>query len=575
MRFLIAFFVVVFALFPILGIAQGSTKVGAWSKEAHMQWWKDHPDASQWPAEREAIHAQLLEIHRKLGTSKAFANRHFVPWVRHLEWLSLFPDAPEAGSFFADVNAAETFSAVALSDGLESRFLESLSPHDDRTKAAEILCRLFAADAEATREYAALAIAFALVFDQPFPTGWPHSFVDKADVLHDETPVEERFAFFVNSAREGRLELDPKRLGPQELKFVVDTPVPLEELAHVQRIKIRSTRALEDLFMMIPYAQTRLSGSDYVWPHGPYRVFTIQNKGGLCVDQAYYTSHTAKAKGIPSIIFLGQGVSGAHAWLGYLQTYGDWAFDLAKFRSERYPVGRAYDPQTWRKLTDSECEFLNRNDVSEATRAKVSALLGWAALNPGEDFTRDLYVLARREAPTFVWAWDAEAEFLAASKANAEVRMDFWSDWTKAFSRQKDLAFRGQKRVLALLDESGKTEQFEEAIDQLMRENRSKRYDLVIDVAAEQVMVKIEEAKWEEAHESFLKSMVRLRSKAGGELFYRLVEPYVTRCLEADRVEFAEKAIDQAAKSFEAIRGSILDRDLSELATLVRAKSRG
>ncbi len=39
----------------------------------------------------------------------------------------------------------------------------------------------------------------------------------------------------------------------------------------------------------------RLQARRYLWPHGDYELFSIGQKGGLCVDQAYFTAHTAKA----------------------------------------------------------------------------------------------------------------------------------------------------------------------------------------------------------------------------------------------------------------------------------------
>ena len=34
------------------------------------------------------------------------------------------------------------------------------------------------------------------------------------------------------------------------------------------------------------------------------------------MDQAYFISVTGKAKGVPTVLFLGQGRSGGHAWVG-------------------------------------------------------------------------------------------------------------------------------------------------------------------------------------------------------------------------------------------------------------------
>lgn len=106
---------------------------------------------------------------------------------------------------------------------------------------------------------------------------------------------------------------------------------------------------------------------------------TIDTKGGLCVDQAYLTTHTAKAKGIPSIMFMGRGNSGTHAWIGAMKSYGNWGFDFVKFRNEDYPVGQSYDPQTGKRLRDSECKFFIRNTGSKVALSRTYLI--WAFVN--------------------------------------------------------------------------------------------------------------------------------------------------------------------------------------------------
>ena len=85
---------------------------------------------------------------------------------------------------------------------------------------------------------------------------------------------------------------------------------------------------------------------------------------------------------VPNIVFLGQGNSGEHAWIGYLERYGNWRFDLTKFRNEDYPVGQAFDPQTWRRLTDSECQFLNRRSTTRLVWRIISRMVSGSRKSP-------------------------------------------------------------------------------------------------------------------------------------------------------------------------------------------------
>jgi len=572
-------------LLPVLGLlaafsvlataARGETKVGAWSAETNAAWWQAHEEADSWAAERESIHNQLLLIQERIGVTKALGNSNFTGWVNHLKWLSLFPEAWSEHDFFNDMRARRTFIAIALKrPDVRDAFLNALSPYDDQEKALEILCQIFMEQAADAFQFPSLAIAISLVFDQPFPDGWPHHFVDASSVPRGTEEPARRFAYLVESQEKGALFYDLKRLAISDLKFIVDTPVPLKELAYVQQVKIRGVKRLHDLFTTIKYDMPRLQRKEYIWPHGGYELFTIGKKGGLCVDQAYFTAHTAKAKGVPCIVFLGQGNSGEHAWLGYLESYGRWQFDLAKFRNEDYPVGQAFDPQTWRRLTDSECQFLNRRSAADPKFLQARQALAWAELNPEADFHLSVLRHSRKTAPSYLWAWEVEAAYLANSKAGPEELARFWNDWIAAFRSQKDLRFRGEKRLLGLLEDAGREIEYNQLLRKIIAENKNERFDLIVSVAAEKVFVHVQNKRWEQADEIFRGAMQKLASKEGGHIFYQLVQPYVQACLEEGKSRYAREAMERAHRSFrETKAGSILDKDLKELADLVKAKT--
>jgi hypothetical protein len=564
-------FAILFFLTPA-GL-HGETKVGTWSRKSNAEWWATHSTPDTWIAEQPSIHDQLLTIQDRVTLKRALANKNFTGWINHLKWLSLFPENWHEHEFFKNLRAQRTFMALALQKPeVRDAFLNALSPYDDHEKAAQILCRIFMDRATDAFQFPALAIAISLVFDQPFPDGWPHHFVEPSSVLRTVVDPSKRFAFFAKSQHDGALLYDLKHLAISDLKFVVDTPVPIEELQYVQSVKIRSVKHLPSLFTTIKYDMPRLQRKGYLWPHGDYKLFTIGQKGGLCVDQAYFTSHTAKSKGVPSIVFLGQGNSGEHAWLGYLEGYGRWKFDLAKFRSEDYPVGQAFDPQTWRRLTDSECAFLNRRSAADPNLLKARHALAWAELNPEADFYLLALQEARTAAPQYLWAWEQEAAHLAETDADVKQRTRFWNDWINSFQRQKDLRFRGEKRLLGLLEEAGETNEYNRLLRKIIATNKNQRFDLVVGVAAEKVFVHIENKRWEQADKTFRSAMQKLSTKAGGHLFYQLVQPYVQSCLEEGQTKFAQAAMDRAGRTFKDTQaGSILDKDLKELADLVKA----
>ena len=557
------------SIFPV----GAATKVGRWSEQIAREWWTQHATPESWVEERKSIHEQLLAIHGNLGTTRAIANPNFTGWMSHLKWLSLFPVDWEKHDFFKEESARAAYVQLAQQAILRDTFLNSLSPYDDHAKALEILCRIYRAHPADAAEFCALAVALSLVFDQPFPSTWPHHFVNADDVPRTDEKPEDRFDFFVQSQKNALLLYDLKRLAVAELKFVIDTPVSLRELRYVQGVKLHDVKQFNTLFQMITYDMPRLEQKTYLWPHGPYQLITIAKRGGLCVDQAYFTSHAAKAKGVPNIIFLGQGNSGEHAWLGYLESYGSWRFDLAKFRNEDYPVGQAFDPQTWRRLTDSECGFLNRRSLNSSNFTLARQFLTWAELNPTASFHLEALQQARKTTPEYLWAWEMEAACLDRNQAGIAERSRFWNDWINAFKNQQDLRFRGEKRLLGLLDEAGETDEYNRLLARIVADNKNQRFDLVVGIAAEKVFVHIENKRWEEAHKTFRSAMQQLATRAGGHLFYQLVQPYVQSCLEEGKSAYAAEAMERAGKSFQPQKGSILDKELKELADIVNAKA--
>ena len=181
---------------------------------------------------------------------------------------------------------------------------------------------------------------------------------------------------------------------------------------------------------------------------------------------------------------------------------------------------------------------------------------------------------ARRAAPTYLWAWEVEAAHLEQSKADIETRTQFWSDWINAFRKENDLRFRGEKRLLGILEEAGMTSEYNRLLSKIIAENKNRRFDLVIGVAAEKVFIHVENKRWEQAHRTYSGAMSKLAHKGGGHLFYQLVQPYVQSCLEEGQNDNAIDAMSRARRAFrDAKEGSILDKDLKELAELVRAKA--
>ncbi len=304
--------------------------------EAHLvDWWTAHPDPGGWPAARDELHDALLYAQERHGIERAMENDHVQGWLVHLRWLDLYLRAPDSSALKTDPAVAEAFRGLSLQHEVPKLFVRSVNPGDDAPKALEILCRIATRQPEALRHYPALAVAFAVVFDQPFPDAWPHPFTKKEWLPAGDLEPERRFEFFTKAAGTGGLMLDPADLPVKDLTYMVDTPLAFSELQYVQQIELKNPSYLTALYSSIRYDVPRAQEGHFLWPHEEaYKLAEIGKRGGICADQAFFVSETGKAKGIPTILFMGQGRSGGHAWVGYLAERGQWELDVNRIKSE-------------------------------------------------------------------------------------------------------------------------------------------------------------------------------------------------------------------------------------------------
>ena len=548
--------------------AQG--KLTGWSEKAAASWWEAHPTPDTWKYGATQLHATLLAAQDKHGIGKAFANRHFIAWLEHLRWLSLQADA---SGFLATPRGTQTFARIGSEAPLlVDLFTASLSTYDNAPRAAEILCEIYAANPGVALDYRKLAVAFALVFDQPFPRGWPHANAHRDQLaIGNENPVE-RFQFYIGCVDAKTFLLDPKRLSVRELMCVVDTPLEFRELQYVQQVKLKSAARLQDVYQAIPYQKDRLDDGQLMWSGSSYRLIDIGREGGVCADQAFYMTQCGKAKGIPTVIFIGQGQNGGHAWTGFMPEPGKWNMAVAKYRQEKYPVGKAFDPQTWRRVTGDQLALLLKAQGGGSNAEQAARLvLQWASMNREHPSYAALLAHARKLAPQFLEAWEMEEMRLHESAASPVHWREFWRSWIAAYRNQPDLEFRGQMRLLRVLSALGEHSAEERLRRGIEADNRSGRFDLAIAIAAAGVLELLESGKPVAAQKAFDGLIDQFKSKAGGHLFYNLVVPYIDLALEKGYQDQAEKALSTVASKLKFAQTGTVTSDLRKMKDRVRS----
>ena len=543
---------------------QFSNSLPIWNPAVIDQWWLTYKDGD-WNDLSNKLLADLRSIWTTKETRSLREGRDFFSWFDHWRWLTLFNMLDSVGEA---VHLKNTFVQVGKNPFLQKTFLRALHPNDQQVRALEIFLSIANEHPNLIEKYSALAVAYSVVFDQPFPRNWPHHQVLSKDVPIDPALPSKLFGDMVEAHLARKLEYDPSQLSVTELKFVVDHRLPASELKWArENVKFRRS-SFDKIFSSIDYDRPRLEGAVFRWPYGDYSLSAIQEKGGICVDQAYFSSMAGKAKGIPTLTFVGQGSGGGHAWFGYLKNPGRWETDCGRYENQNYPVGNAIDPQLWKMITDDELGSLARGEKNlTGFRGKAVDYFAWALTNPEEDFYRESLQRARTLHPAYFDVWKKEAEWVETKLSDLREKRNFWDAWLKAFSNTVDLKIQGQKKLADVYDEMGNPRQAERLRSLIVKQNRSGRFDLAIKEGSQQILDKVNAKQWMEAERAYERMIKDFEKTAGGELYYGLIRPYVERLVSMGRKEQAMDAIDYLKKRdvLDLGPGSIIGLEMQKL----------
>ena len=238
----------------------------------------------------------------------------------------------------------------------------------------------------------------------------------------------------------------------------------------VESFKYYTTRKMRYDLKTMPYelsrylADTKLSVAERLWAYGRYNrypnpakayfdlkydiahftkgdpkkisklEFTLANllkTGGVCIEQAYYSSEVCKALGIPAEIVGGRGADGVHhAWMMcFIKKRGGrpaaWDSTTGRYPEQKYYVGVVRNPANGRQLLD--CELMLEGAAAllplarreDADTATALAMLAADVANASElADLKDLRALAELHKKRF-----GEAPPAVSTKATIKIDM--------------------------------------------------------------------------------------------------------------------------------------------------------
>ena len=155
--------------------------VPVWSKEVQRNWVRAHSDPAIWVANVERINDRLLSVFKTTGATKTLSMQHFWKWVGQVYWAKKFL-IPYFHEMNSTDDAFQDCRSLLAVEGLGARSVSYVSETDDKIKFVQILSELLESDKRKFERYINLAVAVALVWDEPFPDSWPPPNVNRSDL---------------------------------------------------------------------------------------------------------------------------------------------------------------------------------------------------------------------------------------------------------------------------------------------------------------------------------------------------------------------------------------------------------
>ncbi len=367
-----------------------------------------------------------------------------------LRWQTLgrLPQAVAAPAAL-DTPGAEFLTWLLNDPEAMQEFLMTIRPEDDAEKVLDFLIYAWTSNKETYRKYYPLALACAVVFDEPM--GIPHALGEFDSGTSAQVDPVERYLWYVTNNEKGKLAAPVDRSSARDLVWVVCAPVVTSELDwSLKKMQLRRN-TWGKAYGMIEYLMER--AVDGVNPYEEYSLEQILEEGGICGDQTYFTINSARAQGIPAIGLSGETSLGGHAWAALKVNEREW--DTGIGRIGGVSKGQAQDPQTRRSITEQEIQLWNdRHHQSAAVTLAVWRHLWLAdffrAYPKGDEKAAAIHV-ANRIGRTFLETWAAMYNLLEeqTGMVGTPPKPGNLEDW-KGFESDMRREFKENPRIAQL-----------------------------------------------------------------------------------------------------------------------------
>ena len=164
------------------------------------------------------------------------------------------------------------------------------------------------------------------------------------------------------------------QLPPEALVHVVDLTIPASE-GEWALTNYGARRGLSDLYHEVLYDWNHvLDGAPKEVTRQGFSLRNVMNFGGVCADQAWFTTTVMEVRGIPAAVIVGRDATVGHAWVGWFEFAGRSArfnTDTGRYESYQKVPGLVKDPQTSRTIGEGRMGMLARFSTLDSKQRQL------------------------------------------------------------------------------------------------------------------------------------------------------------------------------------------------------------
>jgi len=370
-----------------------------------------------------------------------------------LRWqvLGLFPESAITARV-EDSYSGEMLLWLLGHDRAMEEVLLTMKPEDDEAKVLGFLIDAWPNTPGKMEKYFSLALACAVVFDRD--VGIPHPIGGESGDVSMVEPMK-RYLWFITNNEKGQLKAPVHHSTARDLVWVVCAPISDSELEwSLDKMHI-SQKHWGNAYGMVEYLMER--AVEGLNPYKEYSFAEILKEGGICGDQSYFCVNTARAQGIPAMIFSGETDLGGHAWVGLKIQADEWTTGIGRIGG--VSKGETNHPQTGKSITEQEVQlWSDRAHQSPVTTLAVARHLWLAkyfvAVNDEAGATEAIQ-LANQLGPSFTETWAAlygslKKQMKMIGTPATPSNLEEWKSFAKALRQE----FKDNPRMAGLAAEA-------------------------------------------------------------------------------------------------------------------------